>query len=114
MSYFPTDIPYMSEEELKANGIEVGRSGKPNDLELRDCHFCSRPAKVRQRGHTAVTNCPNGGKPYFVVTYSIGCFECGVFFTHESKFETTDNGGVKFFLDGYKIAADKWNKRGEK
>lgn len=98
MSYFQTDIPYMSEEELKENGIKVSHSEKPNDFGLRDCPFCSRPAKVRQRGHAAITNRPDGGKPYFVVTYSVGCFECGVFFTHESKFETTDDGGAKFSL----------------
>lgn len=34
MSYFPTDIPFMSEEELKANGIKVNCSEKPNGSKL--------------------------------------------------------------------------------
>ena len=40
MSYFPTDIPFMSEEELKANGIKVNCSEKPNNSGLRKCPFC--------------------------------------------------------------------------
>lgn len=42
MSYFPTDIPYMSEEELKANGIKINCSENLNNSTPRPkpCPFC--------------------------------------------------------------------------
>ena len=124
MSYFPTDIPFMSPEELKANGIEINRSEKSNSSNLRRCPFCNKEAGVKVSGH-AVRNAKlygcgprngrvDGEEPYFVVTYRLGCFGCGIVFTHESQFEAREDGSIKVIVDGYKIVADKWNRRGEK
>jgi hypothetical protein len=112
MSYFPTDIPFMSEEELKANGIKVSRPEEPNELGLRNCPFCGKEAKVRMTNYRVVAT-PSGIKPYFAVTYTLGCFDCGVKFSYESKFEPNNAGTVTITQDGYKEAADKWNRRGE-
>ena len=47
MSYFPTDIPYMSEEELKENGIKVNCSDKPNN----SCKWCGYVGMVDSQGN---------------------------------------------------------------
>lgn len=36
MSYFPCDIPYMSKEELKANGIKIPQE-MPDIIRCKDC-----------------------------------------------------------------------------
>ena len=111
MSYFPTDIPFMSEEELKANGIEVNCSEKPNNSGLQKCPFCGKEARMRMTNYRVV-NAPNGINPYFAVTYTLGCFDCGVKFSYESKFEPNNAGTVTITQDGYREAAEKWNRRG--
>ena len=112
MSYFPTDIPFMSEEELKANGIKVNSSEEPNSSGLQKCPFCGKAAKVKVCGHAVKTKRLDGEEPYFKVTYKLGCFDCDITFTHESQFEADANGKVKIIVDGYKVAAEKWNRRG--
>lgn len=111
MSYFPTDIPFMSEEELKENGIKVNCSEKPNNSGLQKCPFCGKEASVRITGHDVVKS-RNGDGLCFVVTYRLGCFDCGVTFSHESKFEPNNAGTITITQDGYKEAAAKWNRRG--
>jgi hypothetical protein len=113
MSYFPTDIPFMSDEELKANGIKVNCSEEPNNSGLQKCPFCSKEARVRVTNHKVVKP-TEGGRPYFSVTYTLGCFDCGVTFAYESKFEPNNAGTVTITQDGYSVAAAKWNRRGEK
>lgn len=111
MSYFPTDIPFMSEAELEANGIKTNCSEKPNNSLLDKCPFCGKEARVRMNNYRVI-NPSNGGKPYFVVTYTLGCFDCGVTFAYESYFEPNNTGTVTITQDGYKEAAKKWNRRG--
>ena len=114
MSYFPTDIPFMSEEELKENGIKVNCSEKPNNSGLRKCPFCDKEAKVKIYNYAKRTRRADGEEPYFAVTYKIGCFDCGVTFAYETEIEAKEDGSIEVVTDGYKIAADKWNRRGEK
>lgn len=111
MSYFPTDIPFMSDEELKANGIRVNCSEKPNNSGLQKCPFCEKEATVRVANHKVVKP-SEGGRPYFSVTYTLGCFDCGVTFAYESKFEPNKAGTITVLQDGFKEAAAKWNRRG--
>lgn len=114
MSYFPTDIPFMSEEELKANGIKVNCSEKPNNSKLARCPFCDKEAKVKVYNYAKRARCADGEEPYFVVTYKIGCFDCGVTFAYETEIEAKENGSIEIVTDGYRNAADRWNRRGEK
>lgn len=113
MSYFPTDIPFMSEEELKANGIKVNCSEKPNNSKLRRCPFCGKEAKVYIYGYAAKTRRMDGEEPYFVATYKIGCFDCGVTFAYETEIEAKEDGSTEVVTDGYQNAADRWNMRGD-
>lgn len=100
-------------KELPSVDNEVGRPEEPNKLGLRNCPFCGKEAKVRMTNYRVVAT-PSGIKPYFAVTYTLGCFDCGVKFSYESKFELNHAGGVTITQDGYREAADKWNRRGEK
>lgn len=111
MSYFPTDIPFMSDEELKVNGIKVNCSEKPNNSGLQKCPFCGKEATVRI-GREDVIKPNNGGRSYFLATYTLGCFDCGVTFSYESKWEPNKAGAITVLQDGYKEAAAKWNRRG--
>lgn len=130
MSYFPTDIPFMSEEELKANGIKVNCfmsegelkangakincSEKPNNSKLRRCPFCGKEAKVGICGYAARDAATTYGvEKFFVATYKVGCFDCDITFAYESKFEAKKDGGIEVIIDGYKMAAEKWNGRNE-
>ena len=40
MSYFPCDIPYMSKEELEANGIRIPQDKKQEQPEIIRCGHC--------------------------------------------------------------------------
>lgn len=55
MSYFPTDIPFMSEEELKENGIKIPKDTKRPDLYIYKLDLNAEkpviekfPAKIRE------------------------------------------------------------------
>ena len=61
MSYFPSDISFMSEEELKANGIRIPKSKderagteqgrrerEMSNAELKPCPFCGGEAEVHK------------------------------------------------------------------
>lgn len=80
---------------------------------LKPCPFCGKEAKACVYGHAAKTRRMDGEGPYFAATYRIGCFDCGLVFTHESQFEAREDGSIKVIVDGYKAVADKWNRRAE-
>ena len=112
MSYFPTDIPFMSEEELKANGIKVNCSEKSNSSNLRRCPFCGKEAEIEMAGHEV--RYPREGARGFAVTYKVGCSDCCIRFAADSLFIPIEDGSIVTVKDGYKIAVDAWNRRGEK
>lgn len=97
MSYFPTDVPYMNEEELKANGIKVNCSEKPNSSGLQKCPFCGCGA----------TLCEDEG------AYKVFCLgvHCDAQYGWCASEEQAVNGWNR--RDGYKEAAEKWNRRAE-
>jgi uncharacterized Zn finger protein len=98
----------------RKNRLDNGScSEKPNNSLLDKCPFCSKEARVRVTNHKVVKP-TEGGRPYFSVTYTLGCFDCGVTFAYESKFEPNNAGTVTITQDGYSVAAAKWNRRGEK
>jgi len=100
-------------KELPSADNEVGRPEEPNKLGLRNCPFCGKEAKVKIYGHAARTRRMDGEEPYFAVTYRVGCFDCGVTFAYETEIEAKEDGSIEVVTDGYKIAADKWSRRGE-
>ena len=71
MSYFPMDIPLMSEEELEANGIEINCSEKPNSSGLQKCPFCG--------GEATVTQYIMQGS----ITYGVTCIMCEASIPHK-------------------------------
>lgn len=92
MSYFPTDIPFMSEEELKANGIEVNCSEKPNNSTLRRCPFCGGEARLIRNARRKIY-----GKDEYRVGVVACCNVCEARMFHGSE----------------KLAIEAWNRRSE-
>lgn len=92
------------------NGIQDMFKPNADSPHLQNCPFCGKDAKVKVYGHKHT----NGDEPYFAVTYQIGCFDCGITFTHESQFTANKDGRIHVLVDGYKIVTDKWNKRAGK
>lgn len=46
MSYFPSDISFMSHDELIENGIHI-----PKDSAIKKCPFCGNHAEIKRGGH---------------------------------------------------------------
>ncbi len=92
---------------------ETNCSEKPNNSLLDKCPFCGKEAKVKMYGHVMRTRRMDGEEPYFAVTYKIGCFDCGVTFTYETEIEAKEDGNIEVVMDGYRNAADRWNRRGD-
>lgn len=90
MSYFPTDIPFMSEEELKANGIKVNCSGKPNNSGLRKCPFCGGEARLIRNARRKI---------YGKDEYRVGVVAC------------CDVCEARMFYGSEKLAIEAWNRR---
>lgn len=109
MSYFPTDIPFMSPEELKANGIKISGSEEPNNSKLKPCPFCGKDAVVIIVNNK--TQCKNDGSVIFGVTYKIGCPDCEIKFAANSLFIPKKDGNIETVENGYKMVADAWNRR---
>jgi hypothetical protein len=97
--------------ELPSVQPETNCSEIPNSSGLQKCPFCGKEARVRMNNYRVI-NPSNGGKPYFVVMYTLGCFDCGVTFAYESYFEPNNTGTAMITQDGYSVAAAKWNRRG--
>ena len=72
--------------------------------ELKPCPFCGKEATCRESAHG------HAGNGDFMAKFFVGCEDCKVGFSHESRFRL--NGSeVDFIYDGCKIASDKWNRR---
>ena len=93
MSYFPTDIPFMSEEELKENGIKVNCSEKPNNSGLRKCPFCDGEARLIRNARRKIY-----GKDEYRVGVVACCNVCE----------------AKMFYGSEKLAIEAWNRRANK
>lgn len=87
MSYFPMDIPLMSEEELETNDIKTNCSEIPNSSRLRECPFCDGEA-------TVVQHIMQGS-----ITYGVTCIICGASVPHK--------------YTNRKTAIRAWNRRAE-
>lgn len=72
--------------------------------ELKPCPFCGGGATIRRVSHGYS---PGGG---FNAKYEIGCNECDIKFTRESKFILI-YGKPKIEKDGYQECIDDWNRR---
>ena len=92
MSYFPTDIPFMSEEELKANGIKTNCSEKPNSSGLRKCPFCGGEARLIRNARRKIY-----GKDEYRVGVVACCNVCE----------------ARMFYGSEKLAVEAWNRRAE-
>ena len=90
MSYFPTDIPFMSEEELKANGIKINCSEKPNNSGLRKCPFCGGEARLIRNARRKIY-----GKDEYRVGVVACCNVCE----------------ARMFYGSEKLAIEAWNRR---
>lgn len=90
MSYFPTDIPFMSEEELKENGIKVNCSEKPNNSKLRECPFCGGEARLIRNARRKIY-----GKDEYRVGVVACCNVCE----------------ARMFYGSEKLAIEAWNRR---
>ena len=90
MSYFPTDIPFMSEEELKANGIKINCSEKPNNSDLRKCPFCGGEARLIRNARRKIY-----GKDEYRVGVVARCNVCE----------------ARMFYGSEKLAIEAWNRR---
>ena len=90
MSYFPTDIPFMSEEELKANGIKINCSGKPNNSSLQKCPFCGGEARLIRNARRKIY-----GKDEYRVGVVACCNVCE----------------ARMFYGSEKLAIEAWNRR---
>ena len=90
MSYFPTDIPFMSEEELKANGIEANCSEKPNNSGLQKCPFCGGEARLIHNARRKIY-----GKDEYRVGVVACCNVCE----------------ARMFYGSEKLAIEAWNRR---
>ena len=53
MSYFPSDIPYMSEKELLENGIKIPKI----EPYLKPCPFCEGKARLVKDGEAYKVYC---------------------------------------------------------
>lgn len=73
-------------------------------VDLKPCPFCGGPARVWElaTGHSS------GGT--FIQKNRIGCDECGIYFTGESRFRLV-NGEIKFIHDGCAQITERWNTR---
>ena len=92
MSYFPTDIPFMSEEELKANGIKVNCSEKPNNSKLKPCPFCGGEARLLLNAKRKIY-----GKDEYRTGVVACCNVCE----------------ARMFYGSEKLAIEAWNRRAE-
>lgn len=93
MSYFPTDIPFMSEAELEANGIKVKGSEKPNNSSgLRKCPFCGGEARLIRNARRKI---------YGKDEYRVGVVAC------------CDVCEARMFYGSEKLAIEAWNRRAE-
>ena len=90
MSYFPTDIPFMSEEELKANGIKVNCSEKPNNSKLKPCPFCGGEARLLLNAKRKIY-----GKDEYRTGVVACCNVCE----------------ARMFYGSEKLAIEAWNRR---
>ena len=71
---------------------------------LKPCPFCGGVAKLREYGFGH----REGG--VFTASYKVGCENCGIDFTTESRF-TLSGGQPTFINNGYDEAMNKWNRR---
>ena len=92
MSYFPTDIPFMSEEELKANGIKINCSEKPNGSTLRRCPFCGGEARLLLNAKRKIY-----GKDEYRTGVVACCNVCE----------------ARMFYGSEKLAIEAWNRRAQ-
>lgn len=85
MSYFPSDIPFMSHDELIENGIHI-----PKDMskELKPCPFCGSKNVVLEN--------KNGG-------YQVRCRFCGA----RGKYTVVGLHGSRM------EAINAWNRRSD-
>ena len=90
MSYFPTDIPFMSEAELEANGIKVNCSEEPNSSGLRKCPFCGGEARLIRNARRKIY-----GKDEYRVGVVACCNVCE----------------ARMFYGSEKLAIEAWNRR---
>ena len=58
MSYFPTDIPFMSDDELKENGIRIPKEAHGHWIDGYRWQTCS---KCRNKGKRSWNFCPHCG-----------------------------------------------------
>ena len=97
------DMPGMQRKTKGA--ARVNAEGKKMD-ELKPCPFCGKDAACREKAHG------HTGRGEFTTQYFVGCDECNVGFTHESRFRLKGSE-VIFSVDGYKKAKESWNRRAE-
>lgn len=50
MGYFPSDIPFMSHDELIKNGINIPNDN-PDTHVIKRCPFCGSEAEIKRGGH---------------------------------------------------------------
>ena len=108
MSYFPTDIPFMSEEELKANGIKVNCSEKPNSLKLKPCPFCGQVPHMygmRRRDYVDGKWAQAEGEEYWVKPFCLPWCYLGE--VSARAFRITE--GIHYKTP--EAAAKAWNRR---
>lgn len=73
--------------------------------ELKPCPYCGKKAE------SFITNTGCYREGTFFVSFKVGCEPCGIYFSARTEFDVNADGTIKILKDGYKIAAEKWNRR---